>query len=55
MVMSRDHNAGRSTSVKTVNSPFERVEEFKHLGKSVTNQTSSQEQIKSRLKSGNSC
>ena len=53
--MSRDQNAGRSHNVKTDNSSFERLEEFKYLGTAVTNQTSVQEEIKSRLKSGNSC
>jgi len=33
MVMSPDHNAGRNHSVKNNNSTFERVEEFKYLGK----------------------
>jgi len=28
MVMSRDQNAGRSHNIKTVNSAFERVEQF---------------------------
>ena len=46
--MSRDQNAGRSHSMKTDNSSIERVEEFKH-------QNSIQEEIKSRLKSGNAC
>ena len=32
MVMSRDQNAGQSHSMKTDNSSFERVKEFKHLG-----------------------
>ena len=32
MVMSQDQNAGRSHSMKTDNSSFERVEEFKCLG-----------------------
>ena len=32
MVMSRDQNAGRIHSVRTDNSTFERVEEFKYLG-----------------------
>jgi len=33
MAMSRDQNAGRSHSIKTENSSFERVEAFKYLGK----------------------
>jgi len=41
--------------MKTDNSAFERVEEFKYLGTTLTNQNSIQEEIKSRLKSGNAC
>jgi hypothetical protein len=41
--------------MKTDNSSFERAEEFKYLGTTLTNQNSIQEQIKSRLKSGNDC
>ena len=55
MVMSRDQNAGQSHRVKTDNSSFERMEEFKFLGTTLTNQNSIQEEIKSRLKSGNAC
>ena len=33
--MSRDQNAGRNHSVRIDNSTFERVEEFKYLGKTV--------------------
>jgi len=40
LVMSRDQNAGQSHSMKTDNSSFERVEEFKYLGKTLTNQNS---------------
>jgi len=50
-----DQNAGRSHNLKTDNSPFERVEEFKYLVKILTNQNSIQEEIKARLKSGNAC
>jgi len=31
------------------------VEEFKYLGTTLTNQNSIQEEIKSRMKSGNAC
>ena len=55
MVMSRDQNAGRSHSMKNDSSAFETVEEFKCLGTTLTNQNSIQEEIKSRLKSGNAC
>jgi len=37
------------------NNSFESVEEFKYLGKILTNQNSLQGEIKSRLKSGNAC
>ena len=55
MVMSREQNAGRIQSVRIDNSTFERVEEFKYLGTTLTNQNSIVEEIKSRLRSGNSC
>ena len=55
MVTSRDQDAGRSQSVKIDNHSFERMEEFKYLGTPLTNQNSIQEQIKSRIKSGNAC
>jgi hypothetical protein len=38
MVMSQDQDAGQSHSIKTDNSSFERVEGFKYLGKTFTNQ-----------------
>jgi len=53
MVMSRDQNAGRIRSVRIDNITFERVEEFKYLGTTLTNKNSISEEIKSRLRSGN--
>ena len=53
--MSRDQNAGRIHSVRIDNSTFERVEEVKYLGTTLTNQNSIAEEIKSRLRSGNAC
>ena len=40
MVMSRDQNAGWIHSVRMDNSTFEKVEEFKYLGTTLTNQNS---------------
>ena len=53
MVMSRDQNAGRIYSVKIDNITFKIVEDFKYLGTTLTNQNSIPEEIKSRLRSGN--
>jgi len=53
MVMSRDQNAEGNHNINIVNSSFERVEEFIYLGTTLTNQNSIQEEIKSRLNSGN--
>ena len=53
MVLSPDQNAGRSHNIKIDNRSFEKVEEFKYLGTTLTNKKSIQEEIKSRLKSGN--
>jgi hypothetical protein len=53
MVMARDKYVGRSHNMKIGNSSIERVEEFKYLGTTLTNQNSIQVEIKSRLKLGN--
>jgi len=55
MVMSREKNAGRIHSVRIDNNTFERVEGFKYLETTLTNQNSIAEEIKSRLRSGNAC
>jgi valyl-tRNA synthetase len=54
MVTSRDQNVRRIYSIKTHNSSFERVEQFKYLGTTL-NQNSIQEEIKSTLNSGKAC
>jgi len=53
--MSRDQNAGRIHSVRIDNRTFERMEEFKYLGTTLTNQNFLAEEIKSKLRSGNAC
>ena len=55
MVISRDQKSGRIQSVRIDNSTFESVEEFKYLGTNLTNQNATQEEIKSRMRSGNAC
>jgi len=51
IVMSRDRNAEQNRSEKIDNSTFERVEEFKYFGTTLTIQNSIREEIKSRLRS----
>ena len=53
--MSWDHNAVQSYNIKIDSSYFDRLEEFKYVGTTLTKQNSIQEEIKSRLKSGNVC
>jgi hypothetical protein len=53
--MSRGHDAGFTSNLKTGKKPFERVKQFKYLGETLTNQNSIHDKIKSRLKSGNAC
>jgi hypothetical protein len=55
MVISRDQNAGRNHIIKIDNNSFESVEDFRYLVATVTDQNFIQEDIKSRLKSGNAC
>jgi ribosomal protein S1 len=55
MVMSEDQKAGQNHNIKLGNKSFERVEHFKYLGTTLTNQKSIREEIKRRLKSGNVC
>jgi len=55
MTMSRDQNAGRIHSVRIDNSTFDRVEEFKYLGTTSTNQNSIEEEINRRLRLGIAC
>jgi len=50
-----NENAGRIQSVRIDNSTFERVEGFKYLETTLTNQNCIAEEIKSRLRSGNAC
>jgi hypothetical protein len=47
MVMSREQTAGLGHSMEIDNSSIERVEEFKYLGTTLTDQNTFQEKIES--------
>jgi hypothetical protein len=47
--------AGQKHGIKIANRSFEGVAKFKHLGTTLTDQNCMQEEIKSRLNSGNAC
>ena len=55
VLLRSDQNAGRIQSVSIDNSTFERVEDLKYLGTTLTNQNSFAEEIKSILRPGNAC
>ena len=55
MVISREQHAGQPHSMTTGDRSFERVEQFKYFGTTLTNQSYIQEEIKTRLKSENAC
>jgi hypothetical protein len=55
MVMFRNQDAGQSHNIKNDDGSFERVEDFKYLGKNLKLQNSIQEEVKSILESGNAC
>jgi hypothetical protein len=55
IVVSRHENIGQNYNFMIANKSYERVARFKCLGTKVTNQICIQEEIKSRLNSGNAC
>jgi hypothetical protein len=55
MFMSRHQTAGQSNYIRAANKSFEKVEKFKYLGSTLTEQNCIHEKIRSRLNSGNAC
>jgi hypothetical protein len=55
MLMSRYQKAGQKHNIKIANRSFEDVIKFKYLGTTVTEKNCMNEEIKSRLNSGNAC
>jgi hypothetical protein len=55
MLMSRSQKVGQKRSIKVGNRSFEDVAKFRYLGTTLTDQNHVQEEIKSRLNSGNAC
>jgi hypothetical protein len=55
MLTSRYQKAGKRHGIKTANRSFEGVAKFKYLGRTLTDQNSIHEEIKSRVNSGNAC
>jgi hypothetical protein len=55
MLLPHHQNAGQNHDTKRANKCFENVAQFKYLGTTLTNQNLIQEEIKSRLNSGNDC
>jgi hypothetical protein len=53
--MSQHQPAAQNHNIKIGGKPFERMESFRYLGITLTNQNSIQEEMKSRLKLGNAC
>jgi hypothetical protein len=55
MSISRHQNVDENRDIKIANTSFEDVSQFKYLETTVTNQNLTQEEIKRRLNSGNTC
>jgi hypothetical protein len=53
--MSQNQHSAQNHKFRIGNKLFERVEQFRYLETTLTNQNSIHEEIKSRLKSGNAC
>jgi hypothetical protein len=55
MIMSRRLNSEQNQNIRTANESFQKVAKFKYLWTTLTNQNDINDEIKSRLNSGNVC
>jgi hypothetical protein len=55
MLLFCHQNTGQNNDIKTANSSFENVAQFRDLGRTVRNQNLIQEEVKRRLNLGNAC
>jgi hypothetical protein len=55
MIMSHHQNSGQNQNIRIANESFENVAKLKYLGMILTNQNHINDEIKSRLNSGNAC
>ena len=55
MITSRQQNIVQNQNIVIENLSFEKVEEFKYLGVTVTNTNDIREEIKHRINMGNAC
>jgi hypothetical protein len=55
MIMSRHPNSGQNQNIGIVNESFEKMEKFKYVGTTLTNQNDVHDKIKSRLNLGDAC
>jgi hypothetical protein len=55
MIMSLHPNSGENQNIRIANESFEKMEKFKYLGATLTNQNGIRDEIKNRLNSGNAC
>jgi hypothetical protein len=55
MIMSRHPNSGQNQNIRIANESFKKVEKFRYLGTTLTNQNDIHSEIKSRLNSRNAC
>jgi hypothetical protein len=55
VIMSRHPNSGQNQNIRIANESFEKVEKFKYLGTTLTNQNDIRDGIKCRLNSETAC